>query len=632
MAGAELVVPAWRSLDDDVRSASFWRMARDLPRLTGHALALVRTTSRRWALAVLGLQLLSGALVVLMMAAAREFFSALVASGLVVGNLVHVAPTLVGVGLVMGASKLVGALTSACRSRLGPRIEQRAELRLLGLTTRAPLELFDEPRWFDAMSRARDRGVSSAPVVVDQALALSGALVTVTAAVGAVAFVSPALAVLVLVSSLPGAWAAVRSAQLAYVSRRRTTTLRRRKWVLSDLLANRRAAPEIRANQLQDHLLGLVEEITTRDMGERLEVSRRQALQRFVGQVAGGAALCVLYLALVLLVRHDALSLASASAALVVIRSGRRSLNRAALTVRTLYEHGLYLADFFRFCSETENRAREEEDEAEPVPLPHDCATLALKGVSFTYPGSEAPSLRDVDLELRRGEIVALVGDNGSGKTTLAKLVAGLYRPGSGALHWDDVDLGTLPLSALSERVTLVAQDHTRWPLTARDNIAIGRPSREATDELVVRAARQARVDPVLSSLRHGYATLLSRQFTDGADLSGGQWQRLALARAFYRDAHLLVLDEPTASLDPRTERHVFEELRALAARGRSVLLVTHSMRMAASAHRIVVLDGGRLIEEGPHDALMEKGGKYAAMVGAAAGSSDGSTAVAPRP
>jgi ABC-type multidrug transport system fused ATPase/permease subunit len=220
-----------------------------------------------------------------------------------------------------------------------------------------------------------------------------------------------------------------------------------------------------------------------------------------------------------------------------------------------------------------------------------------------------------VSLTVRRGEVLALVGENGSGKTTLAKLMAGLYTPQRGRIRWDGVDLAGIDQDSLCDRVAVVLQDPARWPLTARHNVTIGRPERADADDgvLLDAVAAAASADAVVAGLPYGWDTLLSKKFAHGQDLSVGQWQRIGVARALYRDAPLLICDEPTAALDARAEAAVYESLRRLAA-GRTVVLITHRLASVRHADQIAVLHRGRLVELGDHDALMAAGGRYAEL------------------
>ena len=376
--------------------------------------------------------------------------------------------------------------------------------------------------------------------------------------------------------------------------------------MLGDLMADRHTAAEMRSFTLRHFMLARVARLAAYAQDAELKAVGRQTRTRVTAQVAGGIATASVYIALGILLAVDALPLAAAGTAVLAIRSAQASLNTLLFAVNQCYEEGLYFSDYLAFCADAARRI----PPPAATPAPAGFGRITADAVTFTYPGASAPALREVTVEIHRGEVVALVGENGSGKTTLAKILAGLYRPDGGAVHWDQTAIGDVDPERLWEHIAVIAQDHANWPLTVRHNIAMGRDADQAA---LARAAAASGADTVIEKLPHGYDTLLDRHFKDGAELSGGQWQRIAAARGFYRTAPLLIMDEPTAALDARAEYALFSSIRGHAA-GRGVLLITHRLASVKHADRIYVLRDGRVTEQGGHTGLMALGGQYAEL------------------
>jgi ATP-binding cassette, subfamily B, bacterial len=606
---AELAVPYWLTSTEEAANTTFLRMVRRLPRLLRDAWVLAWRASPGTTTALLVLQVAAGVASAAGLLSVVGVFDGLLRAGPTPERVRAAVPSLLLVVTALAARTVLTSAATAAHGRLSPMVSETAEMRLLDLTTRVDLTTYDDPEWRDAMERARDRGITAAQQVVDHSVDVVTNLIGLTAVAGVLAVLHPVLLPLLVLAVVPTGWAAVRSARLGYRTELRLIAVWRRYRMLSYLLAAREPAPELRAFTVRDYLLDEVRQLLAVATRERIRVSNRQIRTNLVGQVLGGLATGLAYVTLLGLLFTGRMDLAVGGAAAYAINVGIGKLTELAFAVNFLFEQGLYFADYQGFCDLSRRRA-------EPSPnhsAPRRFTEIRLEGVTFSYPDADRPAVRDVTMTLRRGQIIALVGENGSGKSTLAALLAGLYRPQQGTVRWDDADVSGFHPDTIRERVAVVMQEPTRWPLSARQNITIGRHDRRIELRHVHEAAQAGDAHDFVMELPRRYDTMLSRHFTDGADLSGGQWQRLAVSRAFYRDAPLLICDEPTANLDARAEHDVYRRLRELAA-GRTVVLITHRMASVREADRIYVLDHGAVVEEGDHRALMSADGLYAQM------------------
>ncbi|WP_101787731.1 ABC transporter ATP-binding protein [Nonomuraea indica] len=601
-----LVVAYWESHDEHLLTATLGTIARRLPSLVAAALRMAWQASPRDTAVALTGNLVAGVFTVFGLVATSDVLASLLAAGPTPERVRAALPSLL---FVAAATGLRGGLLAAAgwaQARLKPQVERLAETRLFELTTRVELAAFDDHDFHNAMRRARDSGVPDTATVVETTIAVVTGAVGVLASAVALGLLHPVLMPLLLVTAVPAGWAAVRTARLGYRAFYRLSAARRRKFMLSDLMAERQPAAEVRAFTLRDYLLGQYAKVADLEQDVQLDVARRQAATKAGGDLLTGVATAGVYVTLGVLLAVGVIPLSVAGAAVLAIRTGQVSLTALVQTMNRLYEAGLYFGDYLAFCDLARQRLPASPPAAASAPAPFH--RLDAEHVTFTYPGADRPALTDVSVTLGRGEVVALVGENGSGKTTLAKLLAGLYRPQQGAIRWDGVDLGAFDGETLRRSVSVIAQDHTRWPLTVRENIVMGRPPE---DDRLAAACAAAGADEVVAGLPDGYDALLDRRFRGGHDLSGGQWQRIAVARGFYRDAALVIFDEPTSALDARAEHALFERIRGHAD-GRTIVLITHRLASVRYADRIYVLDHGAVAEQGTHDELMALEGLYA--------------------
>lgn len=607
-AVGEMTVSHFQTHLGEMASAGLAGMTRRLPALVAAAARLAWGASRFDTTTAVLLNLAAGIFTAYGLLATRGVLTALFTGGATPDRVRAALPSLV---LVAGAAAIRSGLQAAAgwsQARLRPKVTVVVEQRMFELTTRVELTAFDDTDFHDAMHRARDRGLYEAPMVVDEAIDILTGLVGLTAAAGALGVLHPVLLPLLLLTAVPDGWAAARAARMRYLAIFTMSPLRRRKWVLADLMADRDSAAEIRAFTMRSFLRREHDRLAEEECDVHIDLARRQTAARVVGELASGLATGAVYIALGLLLTAGAVHLAVAGTAVLAIRTGQSSLANLLFAVNRCYESGLYFSDYLDFCADAERRTPVRRGGATPAAF----EVIVADDVHFTYPGADSPALCGASVRIRAGQVVALVGENGSGKTTLAKILAGLYRPDAGEIRWDGARLAELDLDRLRERIAMIPQDYTHWPMTARHNIAMGRP---VDDALIADAARASGADEVVRTLPNGFGTLLDRRFKDGHDLSGGQWQRIAVARGFYRDAPLLICDEPTAALDARAEHALFERIRDHAD-GRTVLLITHRLASVRHADHVYVLERGRVVEEGPPAELLAAGGVFGELYG----------------
>jgi ATP-binding cassette subfamily B protein len=605
----ELKAAGWDAHSVAMANVRFSAMARRLPAIIRQAIRLAWRANARDTLFALVLNLCTGVATAFGLLATRGVLQALFASGPTLDRVRAAVPSLVMVAIATAARSGLSIAAGWAQARLEPQVLTTAERRLFELTTRVKLAAFDDAGFSDEMERARNRGSLAVQFLVRAAIDLAAGLAGLAATALTLALLHPLLLGALLLASVPAAWAAVRAARLAYLSNHARTSRRRRLWMLSELMAHRATAAELRAFTMRPFLLREYDQMAGAETDTELEVVRRQTVTRLIGGVFSGVATAGVYVVLGVLLIDHSLPLAAAGTAVLALQAARTALALAVTNVNRVYEEGLYFNDYTDFLDRAEQRMPRPPGRRHPLPAP---GTIAVRGVTLHYADTDSPAVADASLTVRRGQTIALVGENGSGKTSLARLIAGLYHPDRGAVCWDGRSLAGTDPDEVWRHVAMVSQEYWHWPFTAERNILLGTHD-DPVDGRVESAARRAGAHDMIESLPAGYQTLLSRNFRGGHELSGGQWQRLAAARAFYRDAPVLICDEPSAALDARAEHALFAALRS-GAPHRITVLITHRLANVRHADHIYVLRDGHITEHGTHPQLMAASGGYAEL------------------
>lgn len=518
-----------------------------------------------------------------------------------------VAP-LVALAVVTAFLSVSAAWVEGQQRLLGELTARAVWSRVLAVASRVGLASFETPSFYDHLQRVQMQAVGRPFVVVQSVIGLIGGVAGLVAAVVALFIIEPWLLPLVLVGAVPGLLAARAASRMEFSFAVEQTPRIRLRDYYARTLTGRNEAQEVRANELSATLSDRYREVNSHFLARLRVYLRRRSIVFSLGGLGGAVALVASAVVVIVFLTRGRLSVSEAGAAVLAARLLSQQVGSAISSAQAIAESQLFLDDLESFVARAP-AAPSAPSNAQPGPF----QTLHARDVTYRYPETSRLVLREVSLTVHRGQMVALVGENGSGKTTLAKILAGLLEPDDGTVEWNDTPLRAFGPSGVRPQIAMVFQDYVRYWLSARDNIALGAPSRIPATEDVEEAARQAGAHEFLSQLPEGYDTLLSKAFAGGVDLSTGQWQRIALARAFFRDAPLVILDEPAAALDARAEHALFQSLRSLRT-GRTVLFVSHRFATVQEADAIYVLHDGAVVEHGTHDALMTLDGRYAEL------------------
>ncbi|MEV6421704.1 ABC transporter ATP-binding protein [Streptomyces sp. NPDC051662] len=583
-------------------------IAARLPATLRHAWVLSWRADRRAVLTLTACTLAYAILTALALHATAALLDALLTPGAAAHRLDQVLPALLLVSVAACAAYLADAGARLTAARLAPQVNRDADLAVITASTGAELGAYEDPAFDDARFAAT-QGAEKTPDLINGAQTLVSACAQLLAAIAVVATLNALLLPLLLLAVFPRVWGAVRAARLDHDAAHRNMADNRLRRVLAQYTTDRGTAAELRSATMADFLTDQYRIISRRLESEQLTAARRAALAQGTGDLMATVALAAVWAGIAYLVLGGHMAIAAAATTVLVVRTANAALTGSVRAAARLFATSLYVADWVTFLDRAGAWALRRGQKTAPAAGP---GIISARSLTFTYPGKESSAVTDADLDIKRGEIVALVGENGSGKTTLAKLLTGLYLPTNGTVTWDGHNLAEFTPSSLWSATALVPQDYTRWPLAVRENITLGQP-RPGGDDAVREAARQAGADTVLAGLPHGLDTSLARSWWGGHDLSGGQWQRIAIARAFHRDAPVMILDEPTAALDARAEHQVFTRLRALAV-GRTALFITHRLANARVADRVIVMNNGRIVQSGTYDELRRSPGLFAEL------------------
>jgi ATP-binding cassette, subfamily B, bacterial len=521
-----------------------------------------------------------------------------------------ILPIVIGLWLTVGIQRAIGAYIGYGRNLYVRRVELEAERRLLEKASKIDLGHFDNSDWFDRLARAK-RDVSWRPGDLTwSVLGLSGNIVTIVLMAGLLASLHYVLVILALGAAVLSILIESGVTKRMYKFFYKETPEERERGYISDLLVQPRNTKEIRAFVLADYLLGRHRNLSEKLFKLREQMFRAGTKNAMLTGIVTGTTLALAYVFVAIRGIEGTINPGGVVLVIGAFTAVAGTLSQISSTFVSIDQHTTFLDDYFSFLAIEPLVSTP----ANPVEIPEGpIKSIEFDNVGFTYPGGTEPAVEGMNLKIRQGELVALVGENGAGKSTIVKLLLRFYDVQKGAVRIDGIDVKDIHPEELRSRIGVLFQDFTSYELTVRENVLMGRPNGQADDAKVMKALQDSRSEWLVKKMPNGLDSKVGRLFEGGHDLSGGEWQRLALARIMYRDADIWILDEPTSSLDPEAEAAIFAELKENL-RGRIGIVISHRFSTVRIADRIAVIADGRVTELGSHEELLRAGNRYAEL------------------